>query len=73
MNFFVCKKNRWFSATILNIGMKKHIDIADTILYAKFYETRAEAEHALKVLTEHDPLHMYKGQWQIKEYRIEEV
>ena len=72
VEFYVCKKNRWFSSTIINVGLKQHVNIADSVLYAKFYKTRAEAESALKILREKDPLYMYKGYRSIKKYCIKE-
>jgi len=70
---YVIKKNRWFGAGILNIGLKKSHRYTDNILSAKYYTDLKEAEHALNLYRENNILPLYKGQWKIKKYGLREM
>lgn len=73
MQFYVIKKNRWFGAGILNIGLKKSHHYTDSILSAKYYIDLKEAEYILNSYKENNILPLYKGEWKIKKYEIREV
>lgn len=69
MQFYVIKKNRWFGAGILNIGLKKSHYYTDSILSAKYYTDLKEAEYILNSYKENNILPLYKGEWKIKKIR----
>ena len=72
--YYVVKRNKYYGGEILNVGLNTHCHYADCLLYAKKYETEAQAKRAIEIHEKQDSwVNKYAGAWKVKQIEIREV